>query len=88
MNAGARNVFDPRKDDIVKLAIEASGSTYGPQVVYECAGVQASMETVLQVVRGGGTIMNIGVFEKELTLNWNLLNRKSLKYIGSESSST
>ena len=27
--------------------------------------------------------MNIGIFEKEITLNWNLLNRRSLRYIGS-----
>ena len=82
-NAGARHVFNPVEDDIVERSKEASEDGYGANVIYECAGVQASMEAAINSVRGGGTIMNIGVFEKELTLNWNLLNRRSLKYIGS-----
>lgn len=81
--AGARFVFNPMEDDIVNCSKDASGDGYGPQVIYECAGVQASMEVAIQSIRGGGTIMNIGVFEKELTLNWNLLNRRSLRYVGS-----
>lgn len=82
-NAGARHVFNPLQDDIVQCSKDASEDGYGPHVIYECAGVQASMEVAIQSVRGGGTIMNIGIFEKEVTLNWNLLNRRSLKYIGS-----
>ncbi len=82
-NAGVRHVFNPKTDDVVKRAQEVSPDSCGPKVVYECAGVQATMEIAIQAARGGATIMNIGIFEKEITLNWNLLNRKSLSYLGS-----
>lgn len=82
-NAGAKHIFNPQSNDIVQCSKDASEDGYGPHVIYECAGVQASMEAAIQSVRGGGTIMNIGIFEKEITLNWNLLNRRSLRYIGS-----
>lgn len=34
-------------------------------------------------VRGMGTIVNVGIFEKEITFNPNILNRRSLRYVGS-----
>ena len=81
--AGAKYVFNPAKDDIVEKVHEVSPDGWGPQVVFECAGVQASMDVAMPSVRGMGTIVNVGIFEKEITFNPNLLNRRSLRYVGS-----
>ena len=55
----------------------------GCAVALECAGVQASFDAALYGVRGQGTIVNIGVFEKDVTFNPNIINRRSLRYVGS-----
>ena len=81
--AGAKYVFNPTKDDVVEKVHEVSPDGWGPQVVFECAGVQASMDVAMPSVRGKGTIVNVGIFEKDITFNPNLLNRRSLKYVGS-----
>jgi threonine dehydrogenase-like Zn-dependent dehydrogenase len=52
-------------------------------VVLECAGVQTSFDTALYSVRGKGTIVNVGIFEKPIISNPNILNRRSLRYVGS-----
>ena len=81
--AGAKHVFNPTKDDIPKSTADVSPDGWGPQVVFECAGVQASMDAAMQSVRGKGTVVNIGIFEKDVTFNPNLVNRRSLTYVGS-----
>jgi threonine dehydrogenase-like Zn-dependent dehydrogenase len=41
------------------------------------------MDVAMSSVRGMGTIVNVGIFEKEITFNPNILNRRSLRYVGS-----
>ena len=81
--AGATYVFNPKNDDVVQKVREVSPDGWGPQVVIECAGVQASMDVALPSVRGTGTIVNVGIFESDVKINLNLINRRSLKYVGS-----
>lgn len=81
--AGAKHIFNPRTDDIPKAVKDVSPDGWGPQVVFECAGVQASMDAALNSVRGQGTIVNVGIFEKDITVNPNILNRRSLRWVGS-----
>ncbi|KAK5165697.1 uncharacterized protein LTR77_008620 [Saxophila tyrrhenica] len=81
--AGAKHVFNPKNDDVAKRAKEVSPDGWGPQVAFECAGVQPSMDAAMGSVRGQGTIVNVGIFEKDITFNPNILNRRSLKYVGS-----
>ena len=80
-DAGAE-IVDPSKEDIVARSRELFDGL-GPHVVFECAGVQASMDAAVSAVRGAGTIVNIAIFEKELTFPANILNRKSITYVGS-----
>jgi 2-desacetyl-2-hydroxyethyl bacteriochlorophyllide A dehydrogenase len=75
-------VLDPSKEDVVSRSRELADGL-GPHVVFECAGVQASMNSAVEAVRGKGTIVSIAIFEKELTFPANTLNRKSLTYVGS-----
>ena len=81
-DAGADEVLDPAKEDVVARSCELSDGR-GPHVVFECAGVQASMDDAIHAVRGKGTVVNIAIFEKEVTFPANLLNRKSITYVGS-----
>lgn len=82
-NAGADYVFNPKNDDVVAKVREVSPDGWGPQVVIECAGVQASMDVALPAARGKGTIVNVGIFESDIKINPNIINRRSLKYVGS-----
>jgi threonine dehydrogenase-like Zn-dependent dehydrogenase len=81
--AGAKHVFNPKDEDVVQRVKEVSPDGFGPQVVFECAGVQPSMDVAMNSVRGQGTIVNVGIFEKDISMNPNILNRRSLKYVGS-----
>ncbi|KAK3066645.1 hypothetical protein LTR53_016921 [Teratosphaeriaceae sp. CCFEE 6253] len=81
-DAGATHVLNPLKTDVVDESKRLTGGL-GCHVALECAGVQASFDTALYGVRGKGTIVNIGVFEKDVTFNPNIVNRRSLTYIGS-----
>jgi 2-desacetyl-2-hydroxyethyl bacteriochlorophyllide A dehydrogenase len=80
-NVGAE-VLDPSEGDVVRGCRELSDGL-GPHVVFECAGVQASLNTAVEAVRGKGTIVNIAIFEKEVTFPVNVLNRKSVTFVGS-----
>ncbi len=44
----------------------------GFDVVYECVGVQASLRSACQLIRKGGILMVMGVFEKEPQMNINI----------------
>lgn len=81
--AGAKYCFNPKVENVMERAQEVSPDGWGPQVAFECAGVQASMDAALHSIRGRGTIVNIGIFEHDITINPNVLNRRSLKYVGS-----
>lgn len=80
--AGASHVLNPLTNDVVAESKRLTDGI-GCHVALECAGVQASFDTALYGVRGKGTIINIGVFEKDVTFNPNIVNRRSLTYIGS-----
>ncbi len=81
--AGARHVFNPKNEDVAQKVKDVSPDGWGPQVVFECAGVQPSMDVALNCIRGLGTIVNVGIFEKDIIVNPNILNRRSLRYVGS-----
>ena len=81
-DAGATHVLNPLTTDVVEESKRLTDGL-GCHVALECAGVQASFDTALYGVRGKGTIVNIGVFEKDVTFSPNIINRRSLKYIGS-----
>lgn len=55
-------MFDPRKEDVVRLCIEATGGE-GVDAVYDCAGVQPGLDAACQIVRVGGKIVNVALWE-------------------------
>ncbi|KAI9814268.1 MAG: hypothetical protein M1827_003434 [Pycnora praestabilis] len=81
--AGADHVLDPTKTDVTD-SCRSICEGQGPRVVFDCAGVQASVSTAMNAVRGAGTVVSVAIFEKDVTFNPNVLLRKEVNYIGAK----
>jgi len=57
---GADSVIDPTQGDTAQRIAEACGSV-GPDVVLECAGVPATIQQSMELVRRGGTVALVGL---------------------------
>lgn len=64
---GATHVLDPRTEDVVKKSKEICGGE-GPHVALDCAGVAASIKTAVLAVRSRGTVINVAIWEKEVSI--------------------
>lgn len=76
---GAHHVLDPKTYNLVAISKELSGSD-GPDVVFDCAGVPASITTACQAVRARGTVVNVAIWEREVLFQPNILVFKEAKY--------
>jgi threonine dehydrogenase-like Zn-dependent dehydrogenase len=76
---GAHHVLDPKTYDLVPISKELSGGD-GPDVVFDCAGVPASITTACTAVRPRGTVVNVAIWEKEIPFNPNMLVFREAKY--------
>jgi threonine dehydrogenase-like Zn-dependent dehydrogenase len=63
----------------VAICKELSGKD-GPDIVFDCAGVPASIKTACTAVRARGTVVNVAIWEKEIPFNPNLLVFREAKY--------
>ena len=52
----------------------------GPDVVFDCAGVPASLTTACTAVRARGTVVNVAIWEKEVPFNPNMLVFREAQY--------
>ncbi|KAK2460810.1 hypothetical protein APHAL10511_007280 [Amanita phalloides] len=59
---GATIVVDPKTTDIIKTALEATDNV-GVDVVFDAAGLQATVDAAIGSVRAKGTIVNIAIWE-------------------------
>lgn len=76
---GAHHVLDPKTYDLVALSRQLSGGD-GPNVVFDCAGVEASLNTACGAVAARGLIINIAIWERPVPFQPNLLVWKEAKY--------
>lgn len=76
---GAHHVLDPKTYDLVAISKELSGAD-GPDIVFDCAGVPASIATACQAVRARGTVVNVAIWEKEVPFQPNMLVFREAKY--------
>lgn len=76
---GAHHVIDPKTYDTAAVSRELSGRD-GPDVVFDCAGVPASIKTACTAVRVRGTVVNVAIWEKEVPFNPNMLVFREAKY--------
>ena len=79
--SGADVVIDATKQDTLSAVKEAT-SGLGPDVVFECAGTPETFNQSIQMVRGGGKVMIVGVYEAPLTWNPSVTIDKNLTIIG------
>lgn len=77
----ADHVFDPRKEDVVAKRRELCGGEQGPDIVFDCAGVPASLMTACAAIKSRGTVVNVATWEKDVLFNLNMLLLKEGKYI-------
>jgi len=78
---GAHHVLDPRTYDLVTISRELCGGD-GPDIVFDCAGVVASLETACNAIKSRGTVVNVAIWEKAVPFNPNMLVFKEGKYVG------
>jgi threonine dehydrogenase-like Zn-dependent dehydrogenase len=76
---GAHHVLDPTTCDTVAKSKDLSG-TDGPDIVFDCAGVPASIKTACQAVKARGTVVNVAIWEKEIPFQPNWLVFKESKF--------
>ncbi|KAF2678544.1 GroES-like protein [Lentithecium fluviatile CBS 122367] len=76
---GAHHVLSPKTHDLVAESREISGAD-GPDIVFDCAGVPASITTACQAVRARGTVVNVAIWEKEVPFQPNMLVFREAKY--------
>jgi len=71
----ASAVFDPFTTDIPSATAQATAGR-GADVVFDCAGIQASITTAIAAVRGRGTVVNVAVWEKTPIVDLNEIANK------------
>ncbi|KAJ4355631.1 uncharacterized protein N0V89_003651 [Didymosphaeria variabile] len=76
---GAHHVLDPKTYDLVAISRELSGQG-GPDVVFDCAGVPASLVTACRAVKPRGTVVNVAIWEREVPFQPNMLVFKEAHY--------
>jgi len=70
---GADVTINPAEADPVK-AVESATSQNMAQVVFECSGAPAAFYQALQLLSGHGKLMQVAVFEKEITFQPDLMS--------------
>lgn len=78
---GAHHVLSPKTDDVAQTSIALTNNA-GPNVVFDCAGVPASIETAYAAIRPRGTIVNVAIWENSVPFNPNMLLFREVKYTG------
>lgn len=79
----ASAVFDPLSCDVASEVLQLLPPLAGGvDVVFDCAGNQASLDTALKAVKPRGNIAEIAVWEKDATLNVNRIMAKEILFTG------
>ncbi|TVQ41229.1 MAG: alcohol dehydrogenase [Spirochaetaceae bacterium] len=79
---GATQVIDTDAEDLDSAVAEITGGQ-GVDVVLECAGSAAAVDSGLNLIRKQGRFTQIGLFGKPVTLNFEKICFKELKVTGS-----
>ncbi|MFH1639094.1 MAG: alcohol dehydrogenase catalytic domain-containing protein [Chloroflexota bacterium] len=85
---GADCVLDARKNNMEKTILEITGGI-GADIVFEAAGGdpgvglagERTISTAFEVVREGGTVVQIAFFDADVKMNINRLRRKGVRYL-------
>jgi threonine dehydrogenase-like Zn-dependent dehydrogenase len=77
---GATTVLDPTKANVGEECKKLCGGE-GVQVVFDCAGMQSTLETALAASRPRAVIVNVAIWSTEVTIspNYFMLNERTFK---------
>lgn len=78
---GATHVLDPRHDDIPKV-VRSVTDDQGAEIIYDSAGVEIALDSIIDSCRIHGTIVNISVWESKPKVAVNELMYKEINYMG------
>ena len=76
---GAAHIFDPQQRSITDELCKG-GSGDGVDVVFDCAGVPASMDQACAAVRSRGEIINLALFSGPIQFDPNALQGKEVSW--------
>lgn len=79
--AGANEVLDPTKMDVVARVKELTGG--GADVVFECIGNEKTGPLAVELARTAGRIMIVGIFSKPSEFHFNSLSFTEKEVVGS-----
>lgn len=74
-------MLDPSKEDVPGRVLEFTGRT-GADVAFECAGVNAVLDTILDAVRPGGVVVNVSMWGAPATVDMQKLVLKEIDLRG------
>jgi len=79
---GIAFTVNPSKQDLNAEVIEKFGAAERADVIFECVGVNATMDAAIDVARKGTSIVVVGVFGKKANLDMAKVNENELKLLG------
>jgi len=74
--------LDPGAEDPAAAIARAFGEDEKADVIFECTGVPAAMETAVSTARKGTQVVVVGVFGEKVPLDMATVNEKELSLIG------
>ncbi|MFA3899677.1 MULTISPECIES: 2,3-butanediol dehydrogenase [unclassified Rhodococcus (in: high G+C Gram-positive bacteria)] len=74
-------VIDPTTEDVKARVLELSGGI-GADIGFECAGVNAVLDTMLDTVRPAGVVVNVSIWGKPATIDMQKLVLKEIDLRG------
>lgn len=77
----ATQVFNPRTEDVVSGTFKATDDQ-GADVVYDCAGIQASLTLAIKAVRPRGNIMDVALWDGPVSIHMNEVLFKEISITG------
>ncbi|PNI09406.1 2,3-butanediol dehydrogenase [Arthrobacter sp. AFG7.2] len=77
----ADHVLDPSQENVPARVLELTGGT-GADVAFECAGVNAVLDTMLDAVRPGGVVVNVAIWGAPATVDMQKLVLKEIDLRG------
>jgi len=77
----ADHVLDPSRENVPARVLELTNGT-GADVAFECAGVNAVLDTMLDAVRPGGVVVNVAIWGAPATVDMQKLVLKEIDLRG------
>ncbi|MBA2691602.1 MAG: 2,3-butanediol dehydrogenase [Rubrobacter sp.] len=81
LEIGADHVIDPSEEDVVERVMELTDGD-GTDISFDAAGIQETFQTAMKATRKGGVLVNIAIWEGEISVHPNDIVLKELDIRG------